>query len=133
MATAAPTTIFETVRDEVAGFAQELERRAEKGSPKREFVNGLLRDLHVVQEIAKAQPGKFDDPKLLEPFVEGFVAKLQAVPVFFPDAGEKAKAVAERVRGAIGERAALEAAREIARPFFDEKFYAALHADARAE
>src|SRR5579872_3027004 len=133
MATAAPTTIFETVRDEVAGLAAELERKAEKGSPKREFVNGLLRDLYVVQEIAKAQPGKFDDPKLLEPFVEGFVAKLQAVSIFFADSGDKARAVAERVRAAVGERAALEAAREIARPLFDGQVYPALHADARAE
>src|SRR5581483_1677444 len=97
MATAAPTTIFETVRDEVAAFAQELERKAEKGSPRREFVNGLLRDLWVVQELAKAQPARFDDPAFVAPFAEGFVAKLGAVPAFFADAATKAQAVADKV------------------------------------
>ena len=48
MATAATTTIFEAVRDEVAGLAAELEKRAEKGTPRREFVNALLRDMYVV-------------------------------------------------------------------------------------
>jgi molecular chaperone GrpE (heat shock protein) len=133
MATVAPTTIFETVRDEVASLAQELERKAEKGSPRREFVNGLLRDLYVVQELAKAQPSRFDDLKFVEPFVEGFLAKLGAVPTFFADAAPRARAVSDKVRGLVGERAALEQAREIARPIFEPGFYGALHQDARAE
>src|SRR6476646_90234 len=126
MATAAPTTIFESVRDEVAALASELERKAEKGTPKREFVNGLLRDLYVVQELAKASPDKFDDLKFVTPFVENFVAKLAAVPVFFADAGAKAQAVADKVRGLVGERAALEQARDAARSLFDGNTYNSL-------
>lgn len=129
----APTTpvatVFESVRDEVAGLARELEPKAERGTPRREFVNGLLRDLFVVQQLAIAEPRRFDDPAFVAPFAEQFVAKLALVPGLFPELAARARAAADRVRAQVADRSAFAAAREIARPVFDKGV--ALHAEAR--
>jgi hypothetical protein len=130
---ATPATLLESVRDEIAAFAADLEKKAEKGSPRREFVNGLLRDVYVVQQLAVAQPTRFDDAAFVGPFVEQFLAKLALVGSFFPDAAERAKAIGDKVRGLTGEKAAFVQAREIAKPLFAPALYATLHADARAE
>src|SRR4051812_40368785 len=94
---AQPATLLESVRDEIAALAADLEKKAEKGSPRREFVNGLLRDVYVVQQLAVAQPARFDDAAFVGPFVEQFLAKIALVGGFFPDAVDRAKTIADKV------------------------------------
>src|SRR5258708_2080847 len=118
-ATTQQATVFESVRDEIAALGKELEPKAERGSPRREFVNGLLRDLFVVQQLSLAEPKRFDDAKFVEPFAEQLLAKLALVPGLFPDHAEKAKTTAERVRSLVQDRSAFAAARDMARPLFD--------------
>jgi hypothetical protein len=125
-------TLFESVRDEVSSLDKELEPRAERGTPRREFLNGLLRDLFVVQQLSLAEPKRFDDVAFVEPFAEQFLAKLALVPALFPELAEKARATQDRVRAQVSDRSAFSQAREIARPLFENGALGRLHADARA-
>jgi hypothetical protein len=89
-------TLHDELIDELKLLVDGLKDDTERGSAGREYLNGLLRDVYVLEETAADQPD-LEDSKWLAPFVEVVVTKLEVGPRVLPDSAKAFEAAVERV------------------------------------
>lgn len=111
-----------TIHDELVGelkaLVDGLKGSTERGSGPREYLNGLLRDVFVLEEALEHAPDG-EDAAWLAPFLGAFVSKLELGPRVLPEATDKFAACAERL-DALRERDVLLATlRESAPPLLE--------------
>jgi len=95
---AKPATVLEELVDELSVLAEWLKEGTERGTPGREFVNGLQRDLYVIEKSLPQGEAASDQAGWLSPFVEAALAKLQLGQQLFPKAKDRIEAATKRLR-----------------------------------
>lgn len=89
-------TLHDELIDELKLLVDGLKDDTERGSAGREYLNGLLRDVYVLEETAGDQPD-LEDSEWIAPFVEVVLSKLEVGPRVLPSADKAFSAAVERV------------------------------------
>jgi hypothetical protein len=93
---AATGTLHDELVDEIRLLVDGLKDETERGTPAREFLNGLLRDCYLLEETAGVLPDQ-EDSRWIAPFVESALAKLSVGPRLLPSFQKAFSATRERV------------------------------------
>ncbi|HBP19294.1 MAG TPA: hypothetical protein DEA08_16080 [Planctomycetes bacterium] len=89
-------TLHDELVDELRLLVDGLKDDTDRGSGAREYLNGLLRDVYVLEETAKSA-GDSEDGGWIAPFVETAVVKLGIGPTILPQHSDAFKATCGRV------------------------------------
>lgn len=82
-------TVLEELTSELIQLAEWLKEGTQRGTPGREYVNGLFRDMYVLEQATKTANPESDHAAWLAPFIESAVAKLELGKTLFPQSGDR--------------------------------------------
>ncbi|MEZ6184512.1 MAG: hypothetical protein R3F62_05805 [Planctomycetota bacterium] len=99
----AQATVLEELADELTLLVEWLREQTETGSTEREFVNGLHRDLYVLEQSCAKAPER-DHAAWIQPFLVAMVAKLALGARLLPQALTKRTAETQARLNALVER-----------------------------
>ena len=90
------TTIHEELIDELSLLVEGLKGNTERGGGPREYLNGLLRDVYVIERCALLNEGQ-EDSAWLAPFLEALLSKLELGATVIPKGAAQIATVTAQV------------------------------------